>query len=108
MWARRKIIAKIKKERERQQKVEGWSNEHDDRYINYELSKAAATYALGAAENNADRSVMDTFGTSGTNFSIHNLWPFSRTFHKPVSREKDLIKAAALIIAELERLSRIT
>lgn len=100
-------IKLIKEERDRQIQKEGWTAEHDDKHINYELSLAAAVYALGAAVNNQDRSVMDTFGTTGTNYDIHKLWPFDRSFHKPESRLRDLIKAGALVAAEIDRLNRV-
>lgn len=71
-------------ERERQVTEEGWSEAHDDGHTDNELALAAACYAIGNAA----------------------LWPWSLSWWKPAGRRRDLVKAAALIIAEIERLDR--
>jgi hypothetical protein len=36
------------------------------------------------------------------------IWPWDRKWWKPTDRRRDLVKAAALILAEIERLDRAT
>lgn len=84
------VLADIKRERERQKEVEGWTPEHDATHVHGELSAAAACYALHAF-NNLDRETID------------NIWPWERSWWKPKKVRRDLVRAAALLIAEIER-----
>jgi len=93
-------------ERRRQIEAEGWTAEHDDQHIAWELARAAAVYCMAAALDSADRAVMDEFGASGTPARFRALWPWDSEWWKPKSRRRDLVKAGALIIAEIERLDR--
>ncbi|ASY56455.1 Phage protein [Sinorhizobium sp. CCBAU 05631] len=95
-------------ERRRQVEAEGWTPEHDDQHDDFSLAKAASVYAAAAAVGRADRAVMDHRGLQGTPGKLQELWPLSWdiSWLKPTSRRRDLIKAAALIIAEIERLDR--
>ena len=81
-------------ERMRQIQVEGWSPEHDDQHAVGELAAAAACYCH-------PEPCMDD--TRGVPFS----WPWVRRWWKPTDRRRDLVKAGALILAEIERLDRI-
>lgn len=89
-------------ERQRQISVEGWTAEHDDEARNGEMSRAAACYAMQAA--------LDSIGTpsltDATKHMIRELWPWSGKWWKPSNRRRDLVKAAALILAEIERIDR--
>ena len=80
----------IEAERDRQQYMEGWSEEHDDKHVNNELALAAACYA-----------VPDVFS--------QGYWPptWDLSWHKSTTRIRDLVKAGALIAAEIDRLQRI-
>ena len=80
----------IKNERDRQQHVEGWTDEHDDKHVNNELALAAACYA-----------VPDVFS--------QGYWPptWDLSWYKSTTRIRDLVKAGALIAAEIDRLQRI-
>lgn len=100
------VIEAIAAERERQTAVEGWTAAHDDAHTDFSLAKAACIYAVGATLDGPDRAVMDTHGASGTPGWMKDLWPWDIKWWKPTSRRRDLIKAAALIIAEIERLDR--
>lgn len=85
----------IAAERRRQIEVEGWSLKHDDTHSAGEMSRAAASYALSAGpEKVSDLSL------------IHKLWPWDWSWFKPRSKRNDLVRAGALIIAEIERLDR--
>jgi len=101
-----KAVDDIVVERQRQIQEEGWTPEHDDNHGDYSLAKAACAYALGATLDTAERAVMDTSGVSGTPFRVKYFWPWNITWWKPTGRRRDLIKAAALIIAEIERIDR--
>ena len=87
---RKEIIHEIWNEREQQGEREGYDEYHDDgpEHDAGQLSEAAAAYCLGATRKAA------------------NLWPWGDGF-KPKDRRRDLIRAAALIVAEIERLDRI-
>ncbi len=91
-------IDDIKDERRRQIEVEGWSAQHDDRHDQSEIAMAAACYALSGND------VLVIGGISKAPL----LWPWCKKWWKPASRRKDLIKAAALLIAEIERLDRLS
>ncbi len=80
-------------ERHRQVSAEGWTPEHDDDHDQGELAAAAATYALVAAE---------------CHVAPHwNTWPWQTMWWKPTTPRRDLVKAGALILAEIERLDRV-
>ena len=81
-------------ERQRQISAEGWSPEHDDTHINGEMAQAAACYALNAAGWKTE--------------ALRGCWPMSwaSAWFKPTDQRRDLVKAGALIIAEIERLDR--
>ena len=89
------VIREIAEERFRQIHGEGFTADHDDEhYADGVMAQAAACYAM--ASTNCDDS------------SIRVLWPVSWDWkwYKPTTRRRNLIKAAALIIAEIERLDR--
>lgn len=86
-------------ERFRQVSREGWTAAHDDGHSHGELAKAAASYAYNAAE-----------GDLGRRWNAGQppvVWPWDRESWKPTDRRRDLVKAAALILAEIERLDRL-
>lgn len=88
----------VMNERARQQDEEGWTHEHDDEHVHGELAGAAAVYA-------AYRSHVPAELMMGHEI-LNELWPFSPSWLKPKSRRQDLVRAAALLLAEIERLDR--
>lgn len=94
-----KAIDDIIAERERQITQEGWTAEHDDGHDNGELADAAACYAITSRPRNPG-AMMDIF---------MGLWPWDAQWWKPSpgNRRRDLVKAGALIVAEIERLDRL-
>lgn len=86
-------------ERLRQIANEGWTPEHDDRQRNGELAAAAACYASFAGSDDQTRQTH----RPGSAFKA---WPWESTWWKPADRRRDLVKAGALILAEIERLDR--
>jgi len=88
-------------ERERQVSVEGWTPEHDDQHRDGAMARAAAAYCLGQCELTG--RVQD-----GKRFLMwrSTIWPWSAEWWKPKDRRRDLVRAGALILAEIERLDR--
>ena len=77
----------VQAERQRQISAEGWTPEHDDAHTKRELAAAATCYA-----------------------SVYPLaasyWPWDLEWWKPTDHRRNLVKAGALILAEIERLDR--
>lgn len=97
-----KAIDDIINERNRQIKLENWSIEHDDEHDGGELSAGAAGYALAAAD------VLNPYsqGDGGFEHEPPSVWPWDNTWWKPGTPRRMLVKAAALIVAEIERIDR--
>ena len=92
-------IELIAEERQRQIDVEGWTKEHDAQHKNDELAKAAICYA--------DPNVYYHQESRYLKFRMPNdFWPKQWDIHwfKPTDRIRDLVKAGALIAAEIDRL----
>ena len=88
------VIEEVVAERRRQVEEEGFIPEYDDQYHSRQLAYAAACYAFRATDSNLSYSI------------IKEIWPFSMHWWKPTSPRRNLIKAAALIVAEIERIDR--
>jgi hypothetical protein len=88
-------------ERERQQTVEGWTPEHDAMHAPGTLAAAAVCYAVDSV-GGADRRVFDT-----KEDCLRYIWPWDRSWWKPKDERRNLVKAGALILAEIERLDRL-
>lgn len=84
-------------ERQRQINAEGWSPEHDDAHADLQLAWAAWSY-LG-------RTLMVPGGASEV---APAAWPWSQEDWKPTPDDpvRQLVKAGALIAAEIDRLQR--
>ncbi|EJO8578629.1 hypothetical protein NT934_003992 [Salmonella enterica] len=78
-------------ERQRQQSVEGWTPKHDDQYGKSQLLWASSCYLLNTIQP-FNRIPMD--------------WPWDSSWWKPTNSRRDLVKAGALILAEIERIDR--
>lgn len=78
-------------ERQRHQSVEGWTPEHDDQYSKSQLLWASSCYVLNAIHP-FNRIPFD--------------WPWTPEWWKPTNPRRDLVKAGALILAEIERIDR--
>lgn len=91
------VIEEIDAERRRQIEVEGWSEEHDDQHGNFEMAHAAACYVSHVAHCRGHWADADVPPRN---------WPWDEKWWKPKSERRDLIRAAALLVAEIERLDR--
>lgn len=83
----------IAAERARQVRDEGYDSKHDDRLMDRSLAQAAACYVQEAM-----------VGSSGGEVPID--WPWDFDMWKPSERIDDLVKAGALVAAEIDRLLR--
>lgn len=97
--SRRTSIELIERERYAQWQREGFSTGHDDEHDEGELARAAACYAL---------PVFHRGMKSWTGTMLGSLWPFEGKWWKPTpdDRVRELVKAGALISAEIDRLLR--
>lgn len=88
----------VQAERRRQVEAEGWTPEHDDAHSHGQMARAAACYALAGSSAPND-------GTAALLVSL--AWPWDEQWWKPTSARRDLVKACALVLAEIERLDRV-
>lgn len=90
--------ALIARERERQVTKEGWTPEHDDAHDRRELASAAYCYIkLGGGSSTEPPT------------AVPWEWPFEDEAWKPSKAAvRNLVKAGALIAAEIDRLNRAT
>jgi len=97
-------IELIAEERARQISVEGWTPEHDDAHSDSELARAAASYAMpGWLRNLHVRPIC----IEATHTLHAKIWPWEIRWWKPSEdRIRELVKAGALIAAEIDRLQR--
>lgn len=79
-------------ERQRQISAEGWAPEHDDKNTAEQLALAAVCYALPQGDYTIPEPP--------------EFWPWDVAWWKPGDRRRELIKAGALVLAEIERLDR--
>lgn len=87
----KQALIDIGEERHRQLTSEGFDDKHDDQYKRDELVDAAIAYLQ--------------YGYP-TCTVVPPFWPWDSGWWKPKDRRSSLIKAAALIAAEIDRLDR--
>lgn len=92
---RTKAADDVLAERKRQVEAEGWTPEHDDAHGQSEMATAAACYALAT--------------TGFKREALWEIWPkeWGVAWFKPTTNRRNLVKAGALILAEIERLDRL-
>lgn len=86
----------IKAERQRQISVEGWNQVHDDAHTGGELATAAFLYLHHGTTH---ATVLRADGAP-------KGWPWERAWWKPRDRRRNLERAGALFLAEIERRQR--
>jgi hypothetical protein len=90
-------VQAIAAERERQLNSEGFSRESDQEYQRGELAKAATAYVQLAA--------MDLAAGTRDHIAWHGpaaVWPWALKWWKPVDARRDLVRAGALIAAQID------
>lgn len=89
-----RVLRDIYAERRRQIEAEGYAPEADDDWEERELADMAVCYVLHAGDDHAPL--------------VPHVWPetVDPRWWKPSTERRDLVKAAALILAEIERLDR--
>ncbi|HHQ2810285.1 TPA: hypothetical protein ACSPM7_005427 [Pseudomonas aeruginosa] len=104
----------VQVERRRQVEAEGWTPEHDDEHDSGELAAAGAAYALHAADH------LNPYSQGDGGDEAPSCWPWhdgiagrgegpektEPAWWKPSTPRRDLVKACALALAEIERLDR--
>lgn len=105
------VLRQIEEERERQVREEGFGPAHDDLHVAGELAAAAAAYAMRAGVwfANGGGLLTKLTGTARkyTNIMAPDFWPWDPKWWKPRNPRRDLVRAAALIVAEIERIDRL-
>jgi hypothetical protein len=96
------VIDEIAAERRRQIEVEGWTPERDDGHTDGMLATAGAIYARYASDDGLHAFAVE-MREAGED---PDDWLWAEGWFKPKSRRRDLIRAAALLVAEVERLDR--
>lgn len=95
-----RAVRDVLAERRRQVEALGWTPQYDDRHTGGALALAAAAYARHAGSDEDDRQV-------NSGFSPEDLWTLNGSHPwRPSTPRRDLVKAGALILAEIERLDR--
>lgn len=86
-------------ERTRQIEMEGLTAAHDKQGLHRELAHAASLYIKAALHDPAQRH-------SPALLTPPKTWPWDKTWWKPTSAKRDLIKAGALIAAAIDQMDR--
>lgn len=94
-------IESIAAERRRQVSDENWTPEHDDLHGSGEIAGAAACYAM------RDLNIGDVRLGRNVQQIIGDLWPWAKAWWKPKTPRENLVRAGALIAAEIDRLDRL-
>lgn len=90
-------------ERRRQVQEEGYTLERDDKYTEGQLASAASSYAFWADPRGGSLDGHLDY----INAKTPACWPWGPEQWKPANQRLMLIKAGALILAELDRLDRL-
>lgn len=92
-------------ERQRQMDVEGWTPAHDDCHYSNELVAAATCYSSHVV---ARAWLHPKHPEEYLEEPVPEGWPMNwdEEWWKPSDPRRDLVKAAALLLAEIERIDR--
>lgn len=92
---------------------EGWTTEHDDEHSHGEMRLAAICYAMSDSEREliriCHRRGQDDRLSQSWQTLLDFFWPFGREWWKPCpyDRVRELVKAGALLAAEIDRIQRL-
>ncbi|MDQ5902966.1 MAG: hypothetical protein QG672_553 [Pseudomonadota bacterium] len=99
-WGSQAVLD-VAAERRRQIEAEGCTTQHDDANPAGVMSVAAGCYALSAGY------ALALAGGDTSTCPAPEAFPWDDAWWKPTTSRRDLVKAAALILAEIERLDRM-
>lgn len=102
------VIA-VAHERLRQEAVEGWTPEHDNSHSDGQMVQAALCYAINAltwAQLRKEGWTPEHFASVSGNARVPKSWPWHARWWKPKGQRRNLVIAAALLVAEIERIDR--
>lgn len=92
----------VLEERQRQILEEGFTHAHDDAQADGAIARAAACYARGP-QFETPHKMGDG---QGNLLDVPVNWPWHPVLWKPRSRREDLVRGAAMMLAEIERIDR--
>lgn len=104
-----RALQDVAAERQRQIEGEAFSPEKDDRYVRGDLLQAAMCYCVNANTRTvllADGVQPEKIEELSAAAAVPRSWPWAKEYWKPSGHRRVLVKAAALLIAEIERLDR--
>lgn len=107
---RKNIPQAILDERLRQCTEEAYTNAHDDEHVDGDLRIVAQAYywhAVGSRALGWQLCPLHNPRTGKPHMRIPCPWPWAPKWWKPKTPERDLERAGALCIAEIERLERL-
>jgi hypothetical protein len=96
--ARLDAVHDVLAERRRQVEKEGRTPEHDDMHDGGQMAVAAGFYALQCGYPHER--------THWRRGEAPMYWPWAASWWKPTTKRANLVKAGALILAEIERIDR--
>lgn len=103
------VLQEIGVERARQIHLEGHTRDHDNACAPGLLANAGAAFVWFSGLTDAERDHFFTPRMDGKQARViwAVLWPWAREAFKPKDRRRELVVAAALIVAEIERMDRM-
>lgn len=104
-----KALIDVMNERDRQENEEHFAADRDDGYVKGELAQAAASYTVHSvviASLRTQGLPVDKIEAIAAANGTPRTWPWAPEWWKPGSQRRNLVKAAALLVAEIERLDR--
>lgn len=104
-----RALEDVAAERRRQIEAEGFPLEKDDRYRRGQLVQAALCYGINAVTRAGllhDGVSPEQIERVNAQAAVPRSWPWGKEWWKPTGHRRVLVKAAALLIAEIERLDR--
>ncbi len=94
-WPLTNAEVEVLNERQRQIDSEGYDERHDSRHYPDQLAMAAVAYLLADEEY--------SFPDNGDSYS-GRFWPWGYLSFKPKDKRRNIVRAAALLIAELDKM----
>lgn len=94
------VLEEVLLERQRQIITHRYDQEHDDAHDWGELAVAAVVYVDASLTNSKGKCYLSAK-------QLQKRWPWDSRFKAASSRRSNLLKAVAMLVAEIERLDRV-